>query len=95
MSKELRPSTGTTCCIHTEQHRSIEVLNHTSQEEGCVYIHGYQERQNPNTFRIQSCWKSQRAFDAHINTEHVQQFGERTKDMKDEPGEMFITDRIV
>ena len=73
----------------------IEVLNHTSQEEGCVYIHGYQERQDPSTFRIQSCWKSQQAFDAHINTEHVQRFGERTKDMKDEPGEMFITDRIV
>ena len=22
----------------------IEVLSHTSQEEGCVYIHGYDER---------------------------------------------------
>ncbi|MBT5327316.1 MAG: antibiotic biosynthesis monooxygenase [Gemmatimonadetes bacterium] len=73
----------------------IQVLTHTREEEGCVYINGYQDQQDPGTFRIQSCWENQQAFDAHITTPHVKQFGNLTKDMKDEPGEMYITDRVI
>ena len=71
------------------------LLRNLVKEEGCTYIHGYQEREDSRTFRIQSCWKSQQAFDAHLNTAHVKEFGELTKGMHDEPTENYVTDRIT
>ena len=73
----------------------IKVLTESSKEEGCTYIHGYQEREDPQSFRIQSGWENQQAFDAPVKADHVQKFGDLTRDMHDEPVEHFITDRIT
>ena len=73
----------------------IKVLTESSKEEGCTYIHGYQEREDARSFRIQSGWESQQAFDAHVKTAHVQEFGDLTRYIHDEPAEHFITDRIT
>ena len=52
--------------------RLLEMVTHTSQEEGCLFYNLHVDRTDPTIFYFLEGWKSQEALAFHDSTPYVQ-----------------------
>lgn len=62
-----------------------DVLAPTSEEAGCLSIHAFRSKRDPQLFYIHSRWKDDAAFDHHAELLHTVRFVERIEPLIDHP----------
>jgi len=67
-----------------EVERAIRrVLPPTRQEPGCISVRAFRAVKDPLLFYVHSHWRSEAAFDLHIEQPHTQRFDETLKSLLD------------
>ncbi len=63
----------------------LDVLAPTREEAGCLGIHAFRSRRDPQLFYIHSRWRDEAAFDYHADLPHTVRFIERVEPLIDHP----------
>jgi quinol monooxygenase YgiN len=63
----------------------LDVLAPTREEAGCLSIHAFRSKRDPQLFYIHSRWKDEAAFDYHADLPHTVRFIERVEPLIDHP----------
>ena len=71
------------------------VVTASRAEPGCVSIHAFRSRRDPQLFFIHSVWKDADAFDRHAGLPHTVAFIEIVDGLLDEPREVTRTSQIA
>lgn len=72
----------------------LDVLAPTRSEAGCLNIHAFRSRRDPQLFYIHSRWKDEAAFDHHAELPHTVRFLERIEPLIDHPLDVTRTEMI-
>ena len=72
----------------------LEVLEPTRQEAGCLNIHAFQSKRDPQLFYIHSRWKDEAAFDYHADLPHTLRFVEGIVPLIDHPLDVTRAEEI-
>lgn len=51
--------------------RLLDMVAHTTKEEGCVFYKLHVDMENRDTFYFVECWRDQAALDFHMDTPYV------------------------
>ncbi len=65
----------------------LKIIPPTRAEEGCVYYNLHQDDNDSSAFVWIEAWASHEAWQAHMNSAHLQQYRNLTSE--------FVIDRIV
>ncbi len=63
----------------------LNVITPTCEEAGCLSIHAFRSKCDPQLFYIHSRWKDEAAFDYHVDLPHTVRFLERVEPLIDHP----------
>lgn len=72
-----------------------EAVIRSSQEEGCLGIHGFRSIRDPRLFYIHARWVNVAAFDRHADLPHTVEFVKQVEQLTDHPldvtrAQMFV-----
>lgn len=61
------------------------IVGPTRDEKGCIDFDLYQATDDPSSFMFYENWTTRDALDAHMQTPHIQAFGQKAGDLLAEP----------
>lgn len=71
-----------------------DTLAPTRAEPGCLSIHAFRSKRDPQLFYIHSRWKDEAAFDVHVGLPHTVLFVERIEPLIDHPLDVTRSEQI-
>ncbi len=72
----------------------LDVLGPTREEAGCLSIHAFRSKRDPQLFYIHSRWQDEAAFDVHADLPHTVRFVERIEPLIDHSLDVTRAERI-
>ena len=72
-----------------------EVIAPTRAEPGCLAIHAFRSRRDPDLYYIYSRWKNEAAFEHHAGLPHTVRFLERVQPLIDHALDITRAERLA